>query len=123
MSTIATSDYMIHLVSVACDSPHDQPLTDSVIADPSAFIADFLHHLATSDTPITRTGTERAVDILFTHPDVTTFFRDLDHVAALRGRISTMILPVASGLFRDHWEYIIRPALDEHAAVAVLTRP
>lgn len=125
MSINPMNTYMIYLVDVACESPstQDPPSQESNITDPAAFIADFLHHLATTDTPITRTGTERAADILFTHPDVTAFFRDRDHVAALRGRIFTTILPVASRLFCDHWEYIIRPILDEHAAVAVLTHP
>ena len=118
------SDYMHYLVSVACDSPQSlgPPPEESNIADPTAFIAEFLRFLATTDTPITRTGTERAADILFTHPDVSTFFRNPDNITALRDTIHQDILPVARQIFRDHWNYIIGPTFDEHCAVACLTR-
>ena len=124
MSVNAMTSYMLHLVDVACENPasYDPPPSESNITDPAAFIADFLRFLALSGCLITRTGSERAADILFTHPDVTAFFRNSDAVAALRGVISTEILPAASHIFRDHWNYIIGPALDEHCAVASLTR-
>ena len=112
----------IYLVGVACENPTSfDPLQEPHIADPASYISDFLRFLATADTPITRIGTERAADILFTHPDVTVFFRDADAIATLRGTILTEILPVASQIFRDHWNYIIGPAMDEHVAVALLT--
>lgn len=124
MSINAMTSYMLHLVDVACENPaaHDPPPSESNITDPAAFIADFLRFLALSGCLITRTGSERAADILFTHPDVTAFFRNSDPTAALRGVIFTEILPAASKIFRDHWNYIIGPALDEHCAVARLTR-
>jgi hypothetical protein len=119
---MSTNAYMLHLVDVACESPSDiDPLQEPHIADPATFIAEFLHFLATADTPITRSGTERAADILFTHPDVTVFFRDADAIATLRSTILTEILPTARQIFRDHWNYIIGLAFDEHVAVAALT--
>lgn len=127
MSIDPMNAYMIYLVDEACEAPsaYDPPpagTVDSTITDPAAFIADFLRFLATTDTPITRVGTERAADILFTHPDVTAFFRDPDAATTLRSVIFTEILPAANQIFRDHWNYIIGPAMDEHIAVAVLTR-
>jgi hypothetical protein len=125
MSVNATTDYMQHLVSVACEfaQSFDPPPAEPNITDPAAFIADFLRFLATTDTPITRSGTERAADILFTHPDIARLFRNVDAAAALRGAIFTEILPVAHHIFRDHWNYIIGPAMDEHIAVTQLTNP
>jgi hypothetical protein len=115
----------IYLVDVACENPtyFDPPPVESNIADPASYISDFLRFLATSGSLITRTGTERAADILFTHPDVSTFFRNPDNITALRDTIHQDILPAASQIFRDHWNYIIGPAMDEHIAVAVLTTP
>jgi hypothetical protein len=144
MSVNAMTTYMLYLVDVACENPaareasgalasdatlsvltcrnaHNPPPSESNITDPTAFIADFLRFLALSGCLITRTGSERAADALFSHPDVTAFFRNRDNVAALRGTIHTEILPAASQIFRDHWNYIIGPAFDEHCAVAALT--
>jgi hypothetical protein len=72
---------------------------------------------------ITRTGTNRAADILFGHPDILAFFRNVDGTDALRNIIHGEILPSpgTTTVFRDHWNYIIGPAMDEHIAVARLT--
>jgi hypothetical protein len=79
--------------------------------------------MSAPDVLITRTGTNRAADILFGHPDITTLFRNLDATETLRNIIHGEILPGATPVFRDHWNYIIGPAMDEHVAVARLTTP
>ena len=111
---------MIYLVAVACETQAApaEPNTPSITV---SFITDFLRFLATSNNPITRTGTERAADILFAHPDVAAFFRNNETTTALRDTIHQEILPAANQLFRDHWNYIIGPTMDEHIAVALLT--
>lgn len=92
------------------------------IAAPATFVADTLRAMGSEGILITRTGTNRAADILFSHPDVMTLFGSIDAVAALRAIIIGEVLPAATLNFRDHWNYIIGPAMDEHVAIARLTR-
>jgi hypothetical protein len=136
MTTNPLTDYMLHIVDVACDGPtsHNPPAAPS-ISSPATFIAETLRALSSPGVLITRTGTERAADILFSHPDVRALFRNIDATVALRAIINGEILPGASadadgtldppgstrGVFRDHWTYIIGPAMDEHVAISRLT--
>lgn len=125
MTSNALTDYMLYLVDVACDGPatHGTPPPEPNIPAPATFIADTLRAFAGEGILITRTGTERAADILFAHPDVQRLFRNLDATAALRAIIHGEILPSQETTqnFRDHWNHIIGPAFDEHVAVAVLS--
>lgn len=126
MTTNALTDYMLYLLDVACEGPATRdmpPPKESNIPAPTTFIADTLRALASPGIFITRLGTERAADILFTHPDVNALFRNADATAALRAIIHGEILPSQETTenFRNHWNYIIGPALDEHVAVARLT--
>ena len=119
MTTNPLTDYMLHLVDVACDGPTSRdPVAEPNIPAPATFIADTLRALGSPGVLITRTGTERAADILFSHPDVKALFRNTDATAALRAIIHGEILPATTQVFRDHWNYIICPALDEHCACA-----
>ena len=138
MTTNPLTDYMLHLVDVACEGPTSRdPVAEPNIPAPATFIADTLRALGSQGVLITRTGTERAADILFTHPDVKAMFRidphryppptghtwdphAVDPTAALRAIIYGEILPSPDTTenFRNHWNYIIGPALDEHCAVA-----
>jgi hypothetical protein len=123
MTANIITDYMLYLVDVACDSPTSldpAPQSPNITA-PTTFIADTLRAMGSDGIRITRTGTNRAADILFSHPDVTTLFRNLDATVALRNIIHAEILPASTIVFRDHWNYIIGPAMDEHIAVARLT--
>lgn len=120
----ANTDYMLYLVDVACDSPTSHnPVTTPNISTAATFIADTLRTMSAPDILITRTGTNRAADLLFGHPDIQTFFRNLEGTETLRNIIHGEILPAATTVFRDHWNYIIGPAMDEHIAVARLTTP
>lgn len=126
MTSNALTDYMLHLVDVACEGPTSRdhpPPAEPNISAPATFIADTLRALGSPGVLITRIGTERAADILFNHPDVKTLFRNMDATAALRAIIHGEILPSpeTTQVFRDHWNYIIGPALDEHVTVARLT--
>ena len=121
MTTNPLTDYMLHLVDVACEGPTSRdPVAEPNIPAPATFIADTLRALGSQGVLITRLGTERAADILFAHPDVRALFRNMDATAALRGIIHGEILPAPETTenFRNHWNYIIGPALDEHCAVA-----
>lgn len=123
--TTTLTDYMFYIVDVACDGPTSHtPPTEPTIPAPATFIAETLRALGRPGTPITRTGTERAADILFSDPDVKTLFRNIDATTALRAIIHGEILPSpeTTQVFRDHWTYIIGPAMDEHCAIARLTR-
>ena len=124
MTSNSLTDYMLHIVDVACDGPTscDPPPMEPNILAPATFIADTLRALASPGVLITRTGTERAADMLFSHPDATAFFRNTDATSALHSIIYGEILPAATQVFRDHWNYIIGPALDEHVAISRLTR-
>lgn len=126
MTTNALTDYMLYLLDVACEGPtsRDPPPMEPNIPAPTTFIADTLRALGSPGVLITRIGTERAADILFTHPDVRALFRNMDATATLRAIIHGEILPAPETTenFRNHWNYIIGPALDEHCAVARLTR-
>jgi len=121
-STNPLTDYMLHIVDVACDGPtsHD-PVAEPNITAPATFIADTLRAVSSPGVLITRTGTERAADMLFSHPDVKALFRNTEATAALRAIIHGEILPAATQVFRDHWNYIIGPAIDEHVAIRRLT--
>jgi hypothetical protein len=124
MTTNALTDYMLYLLDVACEGPTSRdPVAEPNIPAPATFIADTLRALGSQGVLITRLGTERAADILFTHPDVKTLFRNADATAALRAIIHGEILPspATTENFRNQWNYIIGPALDEHIAVARLT--
>lgn len=127
MTTNPLTDYMLYLLDVACEGPATRAppsVQEPNIPAPTTFIADTLRALGSPGVLITRIGTERAADILFTHPDVRALFRNMDATAALRAIIHGEILPAPETTenFRNHWNYIIGPALDEHCAVARLTR-
>lgn len=118
---------MLHLVDIACDGPSSQG--EVLVAPPpslsgraATFVADTLRAMGSEGVLITRSGTNRAADILFGHPDVMMLFRSAAAVTALRAIIIGEILPAATPVFRDHWTYIIGPAMDEHVAVARLAR-
>jgi hypothetical protein len=118
------TDYMLHLVDVACDGPTSHYPEPNIPSNTIAtFIADTLRALGSHGVHITRTGTERAADILFSHPESIALFRNIGATTALRAIINGEILPSPETTqnFRDHWTYIIRPAMDEHVAIARLT--
>lgn len=122
----AITDYMLQLVDIACDGPSSRD-NMSAVPPPSlsgraaTFVADTLRAMGSERVLITRTGTNRAADILFGHPDVMTLFGSAGATVTLRTIINAEILPTATPVFRDHWTYIIGPAMDEHVAVALLT--
>jgi hypothetical protein len=114
--------YTAYLIDVACEFPGATPPPPP--AEPA--IADFLHLLATVATtapeiPITRVGVERAIDILCAHPAVIALFQHPDATTDLANLIFDGILPVATPLFRDYWDFIIAPIINEHIAVASAT--
>lgn len=117
------ADYMIYLIDVACELPRDPISPIPNLPAPATFIADTLRAMALPSQHITRIGTNRAADILFTHPDVIQFFRNMEATATLRAIILGEVLPAATTVFRDHWNYIICPAMDEHVSIALLTSP
>jgi hypothetical protein len=124
MTTNALTDYMLYLVDVACDGPHSfepPPMTPNITAA-ATFVADTLRTMGSEGILITRTGSERAADILFAHPDVMKLFGNAEAAAGLRAIIFGEVLPAATPVFRDHWNHIIGPAMDEHMAVALLMR-
>jgi hypothetical protein len=114
---------MNYLIDVACESTRDPISPVPNLSAPATFIAGTLRAMALPSQPITRMGTNHAVDILFVHPDVTTLFRNMEATTTLRAIIQGEVLPAATTVFRDHWNYIIRPAMDEHVAIALLSSP
>lgn len=124
MTTNILTDYMLHIVDVACDGPTSRehfPAVPSLAGRAATFVADTLRAMGSEGILITRTGTNGAADILFGHPDVMKLFGSIDTVVALRAIIHGEILPAATPIFRDHWNYIIGPAMEEHVAIARLT--
>jgi len=117
------TDYMIYLIDVACELPRDPISPIPNLPAPATFIADTLRAMALPSQPITRMGTNRMADILFTHPDVAELFRNTEATATLLAIICGEMLTSATSLFRDHWNYIICPAMDEHVSIALLTSP
>ena len=121
--SIMIADYMIYLIDVACELPRDPISPIPNLPAPATFIADTLRAMALPSQPITRMGTNRMADILFTHPDVAELFRNTEATATLLAIIYGEMLTSATSLFRDHWNYIICPAMDEHVSIALLTSP
>jgi hypothetical protein len=117
------ADYMNYLIDVACESMRDPISPVPNLSAPATFIAETLRAMALPSQPITRMGTNRAADILFTHPDVTTLFRNMEATSTLYAIINGEVLPAGTAVFRDHWNYIIGPAMDEHVGISRLLSP
>lgn len=126
MSTNPLTDYMLYIVDVACDGPTSHipsPQPNIPSNTVATFIADTLRALGSHGVSITRTGTERAADILFSHPESIALFRNIEATNNLRAIINGEILPAqeTTQVFRDHWTYIISPTMEEHVIIARLT--
>lgn len=111
------SDYVSYLIDVACETAATQAQTPFPPIDPIDTITEFLRRIASPRLhAVTRIGVECATDILCTHPAVTTLFQNSDVTDTLADILFTDILPYVTPLFRDYWDYIIAPILNEHAA-------
>lgn len=103
--------YLVYLADVACERPVT-PVAAPIALHPRALIP-ILTYIGQGHHPITRHGLDAALDILFAHPDV---------VAALQtlhpDEIANEVLPDTHPRFADFWTHIVRPAWDQHVALA-----
>jgi hypothetical protein len=87
------------------------------VADPIMFLTHLFWYLSNTMQPITRTGMDRMMEVLFAAAPFSPLLEDPDtHQAAL-----TPIINQMSELLKAHWEYIIIPAWNQHAEIKRLT--
>lgn len=83
------------------------------VADPITFLTHLFWYLSNTMQPITRSGMDRMVEVLFTATPFASLLDDPDtHQAALATIVGQM-----SDLFKAHWEHIIIPAWNQHAEI------
>jgi hypothetical protein len=103
--------YMRYLADVACERPVAPVADPRYLGAPA--LATILAHLGRPDTPITRNGLDAALDILFAHPDIAPVLQTLHP-----DEFANQVLPHTHPRFADFWTHIVRPAWDQHVALA-----
>jgi hypothetical protein len=116
MSNLVAFLYETYIRDTACErrTVEQPPIPQLSPTEAAATLAAILTHLGDGATPITRNGLDAALDILFAHPDIAPLLQTLhpDEFGA------TNILPNTHPRFADFWTHIVRPAWDQHVALA-----
>jgi hypothetical protein len=103
--------YLDYVRAVACEAPDSDPPVTLPLPIPDVALIAILRRIGNA-TP-TRHGLDAALDILFAHPDIAPLLqtRNPDEFA-------TQVLPHTHPRFADHWTHIVRPAWEQHVALA-----
>ena len=112
--------YVDHLIAIACERATESTEVSS-ITNPTNFFQALYLYAARSNIPITREGTDKMMDILFSHPDMQPL---LEPTAATKFQndFATLYLPSLSLPYRSFWTYIVLPAWGQHLKIQQLLR-
>jgi hypothetical protein len=107
------SDY---LIAVATDRSGPPPPPPTPIKNPANFFQALYLHIARSNAPISREGTDRMMDTLFSHEDMQTL---LDPVEATKfqNEFAVLYLPTLSPAYQTFWTHIVLPAWAQHQTI------
>lgn len=97
------------------DATKRPPQIDDPAVFVNAILRFFLHAMSDEQQrPVTRMGMERALDALFSLPELTPV---LDAPENHQNTFASAYLPQASQIFHSFWSHIICPAWNQHADV------
>ena len=119
MPSTPYTHYLLRLATEQQAQP-DATKRPDTITDPAIFVHGmlrFFDYALSGRTPgpaITRHGMERALDALFSLPDLTPV---LDAPANYQNTFVTAYLANTSSLFQSYWTHIICPAWNQHADI------
>ena len=104
--------YSDYLIAVATERK-PETTTQTPIRNPSNFLQALYLHIAHSNEPISREGTDRMMDSLFAHPDMQAL---LDPVEATKFQadFAATYLPTLPPAYQTFWTHIVIPAWDQH---------
>ena len=103
------SDY---LIAVACEQETTEPI-HRTITNPANFLQALFLYAARTHQPISREGTDRMMDLLFSHEDMQPL---LDPVEATKfqNEFTILYLPTLSPVYQTFWNHIVLPAWTQH---------
>jgi hypothetical protein len=112
--------YADHLIAIACEQEvpgtrtrtQTQTKTQS-IEDPANFFQALYLYIARSQKPITREGTDRFMDTLFSHEDMQPLL-DPTTATQFQNEFATLYLPTLTPAYQSFWTHIIVPAWRQH---------
>jgi hypothetical protein len=107
--------YSDYLIAVATERK-PETTTQTPIRNPSNFLQALYLHIAHSNEPISREGTDRMMDSLFAHPDMQAL---LDPVEATKFQtdFAATYLPTLPTAYQTFWVHIVLPAWGQHQAI------
>jgi hypothetical protein len=103
------SDY---LIAVACEQETTKPLQQS-IRNPANFLQALYLYAARSHQPISREGTDRMMDLLFSHEDMKPLL-DRQTATQFQNEFATLYLPSLTPAYQTFWNHIVLPAWAQH---------
>ena len=108
MSALRT--YVDYLLALSCELETEKPEIPQ-INDPANFFQAFLHVLDKKEKT-TRRGVDAAIEVIFTHSDMTPLLDDVTAITFQR-RFVIEHFPLCSQLLRNYWSHVITPAWDQ----------
>lgn len=103
--------YLDHIRAIACESPDRNTNQPPPPALPDTALVTILRAIGNA-TP-TRHGLDAALDALFAHPDIAPLLQTCNP-----DELSNQVLPHTHPRFAAHWTHIVRPAWEQHVALA-----
>jgi hypothetical protein len=98
-----------HLIAVACEQETTKPLLQS-IRNPANFLQALYLYAARTRQPISREGTDRMMDMLFSHPDMESLL-DPQTATQFQNEFATLYLPTLTPAYQTFWNHIVLPVL------------
>lgn len=106
--------YIDYLIAIACEkSPESQSIEDSAIKNPANFFQALYLYAARTQKPITREGTDRLMDTLFSHEDMQPLL-DQQTATKFQNEFATLYLPTLTPAYQSFWTHIVLPAWSQH---------
>ena len=103
------SDY---LIAVACEQETTEP-TEQSIKNPANFFQALYLHIARSQNPISREGTDRMMDLLFSREEMQPLL-DRQTATKFQNEFAVLYLPTLSPAYQTFWTHIVLPAWAQH---------
>jgi hypothetical protein len=105
--------YADYLIAIACETPSSDTIEDPSIQDPANFFQALYLYAARTQKPISRAGTDRMMDTLFSHPDMQPLL-DRQTATQFQTEFAALYLPTLTPAYQSFWTHIILPAWSQH---------